>query len=81
MPRKSSKLKAPVKAQRVTQSAVRLDKALDPQDFYKLIKHIDQRELFKLSLSALNRLLVKKGLLSQMELQQALLDEAEVKGF
>jgi hypothetical protein len=67
--------------QRITQSPTRLTKALAPKDFGKLIKHIPQHELLALSVSSLNRLLVNKGIVPMMELQQALLDEAEIKGF
>ena len=65
----------------VTQSPTRLTDAMHPQDFAKAIKHIPDRDIMKLAMSSLNRVLVAKGLVSQMELQQAFLDEAEIKGF
>jgi len=73
--------KATPAPQRITQSAIRLEKALTPQEFKKHIKHIPQSALLALSLSSLNRLLVSKGIVSPLELQQALLDEGEIKGF
>lgn len=66
---------------RVTQSPTRLTKALSPSEFSKLIKHVPQHSLLALSVGSLSRLLVNKGIVTVLELQQGLLDEAEVKGF
>jgi len=74
----AKKSPAPV---RITQSATRLTKALSPSEFSKLIKHVPQHSLLALSVGSLSRLLVNKGILTVLELQQNLLDEAEIKGF
>lgn len=73
--------KSSPKPQPVTQSAIRLEKALPMREFVKHIKHIPSHDLLPLSFSSLTRLLVSKNLVSTLELQQAMLDEVEIKGF
>jgi hypothetical protein len=66
--------------QRVTQSPIRLEKAEAPQEFQKRIKHLGQSDIRNISLNTLFKLLITKGILSQLEVQQAFLDEMEIRG-
>jgi len=66
--------------QRVTQSPIRLEKALDPREFQMYIKHLKQRDIQTISLSVLMRLLIEKGVLSPLDVQQGFLDDMERKG-
>jgi hypothetical protein len=65
---------------RVTQSPIRLEKAEAPQEFQKRIKHLAQGDIRNISLSTLFRLLITKGVLTQLEVQQAFLDDMELGG-
>jgi hypothetical protein len=79
MPKKPSPKVSTSAGTRVTQSPIRLTKALTPDEFRKLTKHIGPVE--QLSFAALERLLIEKGIISQIEYQQMFLDEAERRGF
>jgi len=79
MPRKPSPKSLTPAGTRVTQSPIRLTKALSPAEFGKLIKHIGPVE--QLSFASLERLLIEKGIISQLEYQQMFLDEAERRGY
>ncbi len=79
MPRKPSPKSVTPAGTRITQSPIRLTKALSPSEFQKLIKHIGPVEM--LSFASLERLLIEKGIITQVEYQQMFLDEAERRGF
>lgn len=66
--------------QRVTQSPIRLEKAENPREFPKRIKHLDQGDIEKIGMSIIMKLLVAKGIVTQLELQQEFLDEMERRG-
>jgi hypothetical protein len=76
----SKKLSPKQTPMRVTQSPIRLTKALPVREFGKLIKHIGQMDVEQIAFNSVVRLLVKHGVLSEMEIQQEFLDEAERKG-
>jgi len=58
----------------------KLKKPESPRTFAKRIKHLSQDSIASVAVSALNRLLVDKGIVTELELQQTFLDEAERYG-
>ena len=47
--------------------------------FASRLKELSQEDVVRVAMSSLNKLLVKKGIVTQLELQQSFLDEAELQ--
>jgi hypothetical protein len=67
---------------------VKLKKEESSAEFAKRIRHVltvdpttKDKVITRVALASLERLLVEKGILTRLELQQALIDEAERAGF
>jgi hypothetical protein len=65
---------------RTTQSPIRLKAALPREEFLKLVKHVGTLTLDAITPTILLNMLIEKGVLSEVEVQQRYLDEIERRG-